>query len=188
MSRLHIIELEAQIKRRDARIAELEAAQPVRPVVGMRDAKYSDSTPKLSVGNSSFEDWYQAHEKACSGDKQLARDAYAAGMGDPLVTYAQPVQPATNDAIARAFNLNGTAWAVSRWIGEVQHRPLVNKNRRTLDYTWRQVISYFGGDAFKLLGPDHDTLLQVDGPAWMPPEGVQVFLTSDGVLSLKDTK
>ena len=59
------------------------------PVIGMRDGIYRDSTPWLSVGNSSFEDWYQAHEKACSGDKQLARDAYAAGMGDPLVTYAK---------------------------------------------------------------------------------------------------
>ena len=52
-------------------------------------SKYIDSTPQLHVGSSSFEDWYQAHEKACTGDKQLARDAYAAGMGDPLVTYAQ---------------------------------------------------------------------------------------------------
>lgn len=55
--------------------------------VGMRDMKYVDSTPKLSVGDSAFESWFQAHPKACTGDKQLARDAYAAGMGDPLVTY-----------------------------------------------------------------------------------------------------
>jgi len=58
------------------------------PVIGMRDGKYVDSTPLLNVGNSAFEDWFQAHPKACTGDKQLARDAYAAGMGDPLVTYA----------------------------------------------------------------------------------------------------
>lgn len=58
--------------------------------IGMRNAPYVDSTPKLHVGSSSFEDWFQAHEKACTGDKQLARDAYAAGMGDPLVTYAAP--------------------------------------------------------------------------------------------------
>ena len=51
---------------------------------------YVDSTPHLHVGESSFEGWYQAHPKACTGDKQLARDAYAAGMGDPLVTAAQP--------------------------------------------------------------------------------------------------
>lgn len=53
--------------------------------IGMRDRKYVDSTPHLHVGNSAFEDWYQQYPKACVGDKQLARDAYAAGMGDPLV-------------------------------------------------------------------------------------------------------
>lgn len=49
---------------------------------------YVDSTPHLHVGDSSFDDWFQAHEKACTGNKQLARDAYAAGMGDPLVVAA----------------------------------------------------------------------------------------------------
>lgn len=53
---------------------------------------YADSTPLLFVGDSAFEDWYQQHPKACTGDKQLARDAYAAGMGDPLVTYAAAPQ------------------------------------------------------------------------------------------------
>ncbi len=62
---------------------------------------YRDSTPELHVGNSSFEDWFQAHPKACSGDKQLARDAYAAGMGDPLVcAKAAPVQQETDAAPA----------------------------------------------------------------------------------------
>lgn len=51
---------------------------------------YKDSTPQLHVGNSSFEDWYQSHSKAAVGDKQLARDSYAAGMGDPLVKAAEP--------------------------------------------------------------------------------------------------
>ena len=52
-------------------------------MLGMRDGQYVDQCPELSVGNSAFEDWFQAHPKACSGDKQMARDAYAAGMGDP---------------------------------------------------------------------------------------------------------
>lgn len=52
--------------------------------IGMRDLPYVDRTPELSVGDSAFEDWFQAHQKACTGDKQLARDAYAAGMGDPV--------------------------------------------------------------------------------------------------------
>ena len=51
------------------------------------------------------------------------------------------------------------AWAVSRWESEVRHRPLVNKNRRSLDDTWRQVIRFAGGDPDALLGPAHDALL-----------------------------
>ncbi len=62
---------------------------------------YHDSTAELHVGNSSFESWFQAHPKACNGDKQLARDAYAAGMGDPLVcAKAPPVQQEADAAPA----------------------------------------------------------------------------------------
>jgi hypothetical protein len=50
------------------------------------------------------------------------------------------------------------SWAAQRWHDEVFHRPMVNKNRRTLDDTWRQVIRFAGGDPDKLIGPDHDTL------------------------------
>lgn len=61
------------------------------PVIGMRDAIYKDSTPMLHVGDSAFEDWFQAQSFACQeGIKQMCRDSYAAGMGDPLVTYANP--------------------------------------------------------------------------------------------------
>lgn len=66
-------------------------AAPAQPVK-QEPVPYEDSTPHLNVGDSSFEGWYQAHPKACSGDKQLARDAYAAGMGDPLVAPVQPVK------------------------------------------------------------------------------------------------
>lgn len=51
---------------------------------------YIDKTIYLSVGESSFESWfesYKIHPK--NSTKQLCRDAYAAGMGDPLVTPAQ---------------------------------------------------------------------------------------------------
>lgn len=74
-----------------ARIAELEA---VGGVCGMRQGMYYDSTPKLHVGSSAFENWFQSQPFACAcadGIKQISRDSYAAGMGDPLVTYA--VQP-----------------------------------------------------------------------------------------------
>ena len=43
------------------------------------------------------------------------------------------------------------SWACGRWRTEVQDRPLVNKNRRTLDDTWRQVVRYAGGNPDELL-------------------------------------
>jgi hypothetical protein len=55
-------------------------------------------------------------------------------------------------------------WAVSRWRDEVSLRPLVNKHRRTLDDTWRQVIRYAGGDPVALIGPAHDDLVLAQGP------------------------
>jgi len=58
----------------------------VADAVGMRQATYADSTPHLHIGDSAFEDWFQQQPFACQpGIKQIARDAYAAGMGDPLV-------------------------------------------------------------------------------------------------------
>ena len=51
-------------------------------------------------------------------------------------------------------------WAVGRWCAEVENRPLVNKNRRALDDTWRQVIRHFGGDPDMLLPlAAHDALI-----------------------------
>lgn len=53
--------------------------------VPLSNTPYKDSTSPLNVGESSFEYWYQSRPEGLS-EKQLARDAYAAGMGDPLVT------------------------------------------------------------------------------------------------------
>jgi hypothetical protein len=57
---------------------------------------YKDSTPHLHVGDSAFESWFS--EYYITNDmikpKQVARDAYAAGMGDPLV--APAAQPAAH--------------------------------------------------------------------------------------------
>jgi hypothetical protein len=74
--------------------------------------KYVDSTPHLHVMDSAFEDWFQAHPRACeSGIKQMARDAYAAGMGDPLVmaresntTFEDGVQAMFDALTCRAAN------------------------------------------------------------------------------------
>jgi hypothetical protein len=84
----------------DAIYPESASQQPAAPDlsgIGMRDGKYVDCCPQLNVGGSAFEDWYQAHPKACTGDKQLARDAYVAGMGDPSAAAfyrgSEPQQP-----------------------------------------------------------------------------------------------
>lgn len=60
---------------------------------------YKDSITELHVGDSSFESWYSGYTKdRWDGIKQIARDAYAAGMGDPLMCAAQ--QPVSGDHIA----------------------------------------------------------------------------------------
>lgn len=64
---------------------------------------YKDSTPHLNVGNSSFESWYSTYDAARKGDKQRARDAYAAGMGDPLVQDA--TRPAVPDPITEEMHV-----------------------------------------------------------------------------------
>ncbi len=61
---------------------------------------YKDSTPELHVGDSAFESWYSAYSPAHKGDKQRARDAYAAGMGDPLVTAAPTAVARPSEALA----------------------------------------------------------------------------------------
>lgn len=48
-------------------------------------APYVDSAPGLHVGDSAFESWFESYVAQGKGDKQRARDAYAAGMGDLLV-------------------------------------------------------------------------------------------------------
>lgn len=74
-----------------------DVAAPVAQPAEAEQAEAPDSTPLLHVGESSFEGWYADHCNTGWGtQKQLARDAYAAGMGDPLVTYA--TQPTASNA------------------------------------------------------------------------------------------
>jgi hypothetical protein len=57
---------------------------------------YSDSTSGLHIGDSAFEDWYQSYcVNIPANPKQAARDAYAAGMGDPLVMARAPAAQPT---------------------------------------------------------------------------------------------
>lgn len=52
------------------------------------------------VGDSSFEGWFASYDPAGKGDKQRARDAYAAGMGDAAAApsaQAEPQVPLTDE-------------------------------------------------------------------------------------------
>ena len=53
-------------------------------------------------------------------------------------------------------------WAVERWNDEVKHRPLENRHRRTLDDTWRQVITKAASHLLPQIGPSHDELLAAE--------------------------
>jgi hypothetical protein len=76
---------------------------------------YVDSTPQLHVGSSSFESWFQAQPFATqSGIKQISRDSYAAGMGDPLVV----ARPGTD------------------WIDYSETRPVGADRRMLVDSSW----------------------------------------------------
>jgi hypothetical protein len=67
----------------------LEVEKSATTQVMSWNLNYIDSTPTLNVMHSAFEDWFQQQPFATlEGIKQLCRDSYAAGMGDPLVTYA----------------------------------------------------------------------------------------------------
>ena len=61
-----------------------EALRTLKSPTAQAAPAYKDSTPELHVGDSAFESWYSTYSPAHKADKQRARDAYAAGMGDPL--------------------------------------------------------------------------------------------------------
>lgn len=64
---------------------------------------------------------------------------------------APPAQPASKAVTVE--------WAVQQWREQVEHRPLINRHRRSLDDVWRQVIRQAGGDDVLLVGPTHDELI-----------------------------
>lgn len=84
--------------------------------------------------------------------------------------YRDPEHPESEEP---EMSDNLAAWAVDRWKAEVENRPLINRNRRTLDDTWRQVIRHLNPEALGQLGPCHDDLIagmqpKLDGhrPVW----------------------
>lgn len=71
----------------------------------------------LHVGDSRFESWYSNYSSATlvAGTKQVARDAYAAGMSDPLVTpVCAPALPDVVKAMAK--------WLLDSDFGAMQER------------------------------------------------------------------
>jgi hypothetical protein len=50
-------------------------------------------------------------------------------------------------------------WVLSRWVAEVENRPLQNIYRRTLDDTWRQVYRKLT-NGNEIPGAAHDTLVE----------------------------
>ncbi|MCI2809336.1 hypothetical protein [Eoetvoesiella caeni] len=66
--------------------------QPAQP------AAYKDSTPTLRVGESSFATWFSGYDPAGNGDKQRARDAYAAGRDAGLSVAVEIICEAQEEA------------------------------------------------------------------------------------------
>lgn len=91
-------------------------------------------------------------------DYKPLHEAIAAGRA--ALTAPEPQAPTVKDCLTVQPQAQGVLeWAINRWNDEVRYRPIINKNRRTLDDTWRQVIRFAGGDPDILLGPAHDALL-----------------------------
>ena len=85
---------------------------------GAQAKQVLENLDELSVGDSLFESWFSEYRPAHKGTKQQMRDAYAAGMGDPLVAPPQAqsdhvagdgnmVQPLTFDQIEDIWTKHG---------------------------------------------------------------------------------
>jgi hypothetical protein len=113
-----------------------ELAKPEQdPVgIGMRDAKYKDSTPLLHVGSSAFEDWFQSQPFATQGGiKQISRDSYAAGMGDPLVTYTTACKPEQEPAAFFQMHNDHFVQVQAEYKNDPDVFPLFAKQPRMLE-------------------------------------------------------
>ena len=69
--------------------------------------------PRNHVGNSKFDSWYSEYNASGKGDKQRARDAYAAGMGDPvyLPSPPPPAEPVLEDIEQYRLQMAGISTA-----------------------------------------------------------------------------
>lgn len=118
-----------------AMIRDVEARHRIGVQQVAAPAQYKDSTPQLSVGESSFESWFESYNPANKGDKQRARDAYAAGMGDPLVTVT-PAQEVAS-AFTKALDIRlAQGWNLTRNAIPVLYTDTINDYQVRRDDVW----------------------------------------------------
>ena len=129
---------------------------------------------ELRIGDSAFESWYSSYSPAHKSDKQRARDAYAAGMGDPLVTAAPAA--VTGPVVNRATVIE---WLDANGI-EVTDRQmdgLFHFAAPTTQPAPQQGVSAAGGDSFLLLPtrPAPDAPANTAGLSWNAYSGAQML-------------
>jgi hypothetical protein len=128
---------------RHPKIQALIGAKARREIELMLVEQLLDEGPDTETTSTDMEYWGPMHDRL--------REKLIQASSAPT---AQP----TTDALPNTLPL--LEWATERWYDEVSNRPLVNKNRRTLDDTWRQVIRYAGGNPDELLGQSHDAEIE----------------------------
>jgi hypothetical protein len=134
---------QAEPDMRHPKIQALIGAKARREIELMLVEQLLDEGPDTETTSMDMEYWGPMHDRL--------REKLIQASSAPT---AQP----TTDALPNTLPL--LEWATERWYDEVSNRPLVNKNRRTLDDTWRQVIRYAGGNPDELLGQSHDAEIE----------------------------
>jgi len=103
---------------------------------------------------------YEARATKAEGEVEALRRSYETAVQNRNYYADERKKERERATKAEAANARLLDWAVERWRCEVEHRPLVNIHRRSLDDAWRQVIRKLNGDPDLLVGPAHDDLLQ----------------------------
>lgn len=144
---------------------------------------YKDSTPELHVGDSAFESWYSSYNPTHKGDKQRARDAYAAGMGDSLVmaapaAVAGPVPSGWNFDVKRS---DGRVWlTISTPHGASATLSAAEKTGNGDDTIVAQVLAYL---ADSLAAP---AAVAGPSPTASFEKALSAYLTGDGFIAADD--
>ena len=138
---------------------------------------YKDSTLHLHVGDSSFESWFQAQPFATqAGIKQISRDSYAAGMGDPLVVadsqqQAEPVSELQKRYLESEKAFQQQAEPVA-WQVMVEDEAMKEFPIKDMAYDWCIHQKLSGSSYFYWIRPLYTT----------PPQRQWVGLTDEDFL------